>query len=283
MKYIVTHPGGSHKDDFLASSLMIAETGIPIYRRDPTEQELKDPEVCVIDIGHEHDSELLNFDHHQFDVDHPPVCALTLVLQHLGIYKDARAFCPWLETAEWLDSRGVRNTAKWLNTDPFVVAQLSSPIDGAVLRFFSQETSLEPDHPIWQLMEQIGTSLLDYVRGLRKNLNLLGDHVEAWKVGDLTVYYLPREAGLADDVTSALDMYIRQQEEIISAKVYPDRRSAGYGLSRFDDDLRFDFTKVEAEADVHFAHRQGFIAKTTATDPARLKELLGQSKVPSPA
>jgi hypothetical protein len=74
-----------------------------------------------------------------------------------------------------------------------------------------------------------------------------------------------------------------QQDETISAKVYPDRRGAGYGLSRFDDDLRFDFTKVEAEDDVHFAHRQGFIAKTTAIDPARLKELLGQSLETSPA
>lgn len=278
MNSIVTHSGGSHKDDFLACCLMIAENAIPIYRRDPTDEELRDPEVCVIDIGHKHEPEKLNFDHHQFDSDHPPTCALTLVLQHLGIYEDARAFCPWLETAEWLDSRGARNTAKWLNIDPFVVAQLSSPIDGAVLRFFGQETTLEPGHAIWQLMQQIGSSLLDYVRGLRKNLNILADYVESWKVGDVEVFFLPREPELAEEVTGALDMYIRQQDKTISAKVYPDRRSTGYGLSRFDDDLRFDFTRVAAEADVHFAHRQGFIAKTTATDPSRLRELLEQAR-----
>jgi hypothetical protein len=30
-----------------------------------TEQELEDPEVAVVDIGHQHDPKLNNFDHHQ--------------------------------------------------------------------------------------------------------------------------------------------------------------------------------------------------------------------------
>ena len=45
-------------------------------------------------------------------------------------------------------------------------------------------------------------------------------------------------------------------------------------MKRFDDDLRLDFTRTSEEPDVHFAHKQGFIAKTTATDPERLKALL---------
>jgi hypothetical protein len=38
-----------------------------------------------------------------------------------------------------------------------------------------------------------------------------------------------------------------------------------------------DFSKVEGEADVHFAHARGFIAKTSAVDEVRLQTLLVQS------
>ncbi|MBD36927.1 MAG: hypothetical protein CMI28_02470 [Opitutae bacterium] len=64
IKTIITHPGGAHKDDFLACSVLLSNHPASIFRRDPTEQELEDPEVAVVDIGHQHDPELNNFDHH---------------------------------------------------------------------------------------------------------------------------------------------------------------------------------------------------------------------------
>ena len=59
--------------------------------------------------------------------------------------------------------------------------------------------------------------------------------------------------------------------------VYPDRRGQGFGLSRHNDHPRLDFTRIEHCEDVNFAHARGFVAKTSATDHARLRELLGQS------
>ncbi|MEM6821799.1 MAG: MYG1 family protein, partial [Verrucomicrobiota bacterium] len=79
IKKIVTHPGSAHKDDFLACSLLISLHDVPIERRLPSDRELTNPEVCLIDIGHEHKPELLNFDHHQFPRDHVPTCSLSLV------------------------------------------------------------------------------------------------------------------------------------------------------------------------------------------------------------
>jgi len=61
--------------------------------------------------------------------------------------------------------------------------------------------------------------------------------------------------------------------------VYPDRRGSGHGLSRYNDNRRLDFTKIESAPDVHFAHSRGFVAKTTATNSARLKELVAASWV----
>jgi hypothetical protein len=73
-------------------------------------------------------------------------------------------------------------------------------------------------------------------------------------------------------------MFVRELDRDIAGTVSPDKRGSGYGLTRFDDDRRLNFTRIESEPDVHFAHKQGFVAKTTATDPDRLKQLLAMAR-----
>jgi hypothetical protein len=281
LTYILTHPGSAHKDDFLACSVLAAEYRLPIHRREPTEAELENPEVCVVDVGGRHEPEHLIFDHHQFPSDHPPVCALSLVLQHLNLYEDARQFCPWLETAEWLDARGARRTAEWLGVDPLVVTRLSSPVDFSLLRYFAAEEELPTDHPVWQLMARIGGDLLDYLRSLRRNLDALQSLVEYWQIGDIDIAVLPRSETLSPEVAGALNQFVREQDRDIAGTVSPDKRGSGYGCTRFDDDQRLDFTRITDEEDVHFAHKQGFVAKTSATDPERLKALLEMARTDS--
>jgi hypothetical protein len=40
---ILTHPGGSHKDGFLACCALLAHDPSPIVRREPTTDDLADP------------------------------------------------------------------------------------------------------------------------------------------------------------------------------------------------------------------------------------------------
>jgi hypothetical protein len=61
----------------------------------------------------------------------------------------------------------------------------------------------------------------------------------------------------------------------IVGTVYPDRRSTGYGLARFQDNARLDFTRLAGCPDVHFTHARGFVAKTSAADVSRLQQLVG--------
>ena len=61
IQLIVTHPGGAHKDDFLACSLLAHVHGAPIHRREPTERDLIDVKTCVVDVGGVHDPKLNNF------------------------------------------------------------------------------------------------------------------------------------------------------------------------------------------------------------------------------
>jgi hypothetical protein len=146
---ILTHPGGAHKDEFLACCLLVAVSGAPVVRREPTAEDLADRSIAVVDVGGEHDAGRGNFDHHQFPKDHPPACALTLVLQYLGVYEDARAFRDWLEPAEWFDSRGPIETARWLGVERATLAKLNSPIDITLLRRFAQCRELRAGEPLW--------------------------------------------------------------------------------------------------------------------------------------
>ena len=277
---ILTHPGGAHKDDFLACSLMISIHGAPVLRREPTSEDLENPEICVLDVGDLHEPENNNFDHHQFPRDHVPTCALTLVLQHLGIYEDARMFCDWLEPAEWFDTRGPKKTAEWLGVERDVISKMNSPIDITMLRRFAGGERWEAGNPIYELMRMVGDDLLAYLKGVRERLDYVGKHVQRWEIqsGDtsFSALFLPRVESSIDEPSSGLARYIlsNQLDQEIAAMVYPDSRGTGFGLARFNDHPNLDFTRIEDADDVHFAHKSGFLAKTSATEMARLKEQL---------
>lgn len=277
---IVTHPGPAHKDDFLACSLLLHHHPVPIYRREPDEGDLADTSTFVVDVGGQHDPSLGNFDHHQFPADHPPVCALTLVLQHLEIYDDARKFCEWIEPAEHFDTRGPIATASWLGLTRQHLAQLNSPIDGAILRAFARLEVLHPGDPIWELMKLIGSDTLTYVRKLRGRLADIGHHSRWLDLpnGKLALF-LPRIDPAPADPSLGIGRYIEDQpfSDRVIATIYPDRRGNGYALSRFNDCQLLDFTAIREERDVHFAHNRGFVAKTSATELPRLEELLLQA------
>jgi len=277
---LLTHPGSAHKDEFLACSVLLALHPVPIIRREPTPADLADASIAVIDVGDRHEPALHNFDHHQLPKDHPPTCALSLVLQHLSLYEDARLFCDWLEAAEWFDCRGPLATAKWAGVPPEALARLLSPIDVTLLRRFALAARLEPGQPLWEVMRMVGEDLLDYVRSLRIRLDFIGRHAEIWTV-DLAgepadILFLPRTDPLPDDPSLGLERFIEHRglAEQVVGTVSPDRRSTGYGLSRYRDNARLDFTLIANLPDVHFAHARGFVAKTSATEPARLKALL---------
>ncbi len=283
VRQILTHPGGAHKDDLLACCLLIHVHQAPVVRRDPTQADLDDPETLVVDVGLDHDPRRGNFDHHQFPRDHHPTCALSLVLQDLGLYDDAKKFCEWLEPAEWFDTRGPNETAKWLGVERDIISKTSSPIDITLLRRFAKSTELTPESPIWQVMEMIGADLISYVSELRNRLKYIDEHAQFWTIDSgksepFEVIFLPRTNPLpCEDASSGMSRYIEEKgkENRVAAMVYPDRRGDGYGLSRYNDDLRVDFSSLKSTCeDVHFSHNRGFVCKTSATDHFRLKELL---------
>lgn len=287
LKQILTHPGGAHKDDLLACAVLLAEHPVPILRRDPGETDLADPATAVVDCGGEHAPERSNFDHHQFPREHVPTCALSLVLEHLGLYTDARRFCDWLETSEWLDCRGPVGTAEWLGVDRDILNKLNSPVDVTLLKRFAAVSELLPGDTVWEIMRMIGLDLVDYLKTLRARLDFIAQNAEIWELESGTLrfkaLFMPRTDPLPEEPSAGLGRFVEEQglgQEML-ALVYPDRRSKGYGLRRFNDDPRLDFCRIGDQEDVHFTHAGGFIAKTASSDPERLKALLLKAVVPA--
>jgi len=285
MKQIITHPGSAHKDDFLACSVLLARYPVVVERRDPTESELADPEIAVVDIGLQHQPELSNFDHHQFPRDHTPTCSLSLVLQHFGLYEDARRFCEWLEPAEWFDCRGAVDTAKYLGVERDIINKLNSPIDVSLLRAFAQESQITTDTALWHMMQLIGSNLVDYVTSMQTQLEFLRKHVQQWPIQyrekEYKILFIEKAEDLPDNPRSGIGYYIDEMDwrQQVIGIAYPDNRGDGYGISRFEDHPALDFTQVESEPDVHFAHARGFLAKTSAQKPERLQALIQSSLV----
>lgn len=286
IRYILTHPGGAHKDDLLAVCILIAKYDVPVVRRDPTPEELDDSSVAVVDVGGFHDPQRMNFDHHQFDRDHAPICALSLVLAHFGLYEDAAHLCDWLEPAEWFDSRGPNKTAEMLGVPRKAISQLHSPFDITLLRRFAQLSELKPGDPLYEFMRFTGDDLLEYLRLARERMDFVAQHVERWSIehaGEVVeTVFLPRTDPPAEEPSTSVGNYIRSKgiEDTVAAIVYPDRRGDGYGIGRYEEHPQLDFFLVKDEPDVHFAHKSGFMCKTSATDPQRLRSLIVKAWMP---
>ena len=283
VRLIVTHPGGAHKDDLLAVCVLASLHGAPVVRRTPSAEEIADETVAIVDVGGVHDAGNNNFDHHHFPREHPPTCALSLVLEDLGVYEDALRFCDWLEPAEWFDSRGPNKTAEWLGVPRKAISQLNSPIDITLLRRFAQCTELRAGETLYDFMCLVGEDLLTYLQQARERINFVAQHASTWSVPcgpeHCATVFLPRTDPPAEEPSTAVANYIRAElvESSIAAMVYPDRRGEGYGIGRYEDHPQLDFSRVEGEEDVHFAHKSGFMCKTSASDPKRLQELVAMA------
>jgi hypothetical protein len=126
----------------------------------------------------------------------------------------------------------------------------------------------------------IGSDLIEYLEGVREKINYVSTRVERWEVTtpdeNFSALCLPRADDIIDDASGGLARYILVNglENEIAAIVYPDSRGDGYGIARFQDHPQLDFTRVQDETDVHFAHNSGFLCKTSAAEKIRLNELL---------
>ena len=265
---IITHPGQAHRDDFMACCLLVARCKwLQIERRDPTEGELADPEVFVVDVGGRHEIELNNYDHHQFAAG-TVSCAISLVIEKLGVsLQMARDAWKWFEFSELLDSQGPFRTAFHYNMEPEALLATVSPIETSMLRWFGEMNLIAVGSPLHSLMVRIGQEKLDYLDVIQQRMKLLESHLVLHERGD----YLVADASAidrADSPTTGLEEYINRIGGDIPVTITQDDRGTGLCLFRRNDDPRIDFSRLEGVEGVVFAHKGGFVAKLeSGVDP----------------
>ena len=158
MYKIIAHPGSAHKDDFLSVSVLLATLdSAEVFRREPTQEDLDDPNTYVVDVGLELSPDRHNFDHHQ---DRSLPCAFHLVMQHLGHHEAAMLMFDWYPYMSMMDVRGPYRTAEHLGVDSSVLFASSSPIDGYILSTFAELTALNIQSPLYDLMKALGKNML---------------------------------------------------------------------------------------------------------------------------
>lgn len=273
VKRIITHAGDAHRDDFMSVALHLAISGeCPVLRRDPSEDELEDPSVLVLDVGGRCEPEKGNFDHHQRGREETPECALSLWAKHI-VYRGANLrelleMSLWFDTTVKMDVMGPFAVSKGMGLTPDSVFALGSPIERSLLGMFGEMEEV----PIIfiKIMKMIGNEILDALYKTYEGVERIRNIRKMTVVDgvDVTV--------IEDENTDGLSTLRRTEGKTEGIGVMFDNRGDGWALLRFDDDPRVDFTKIKDDPDVLFAHPNGFIAKTH--DRLALDEVLGLIK-----
>lgn len=301
MKKIITHGGNAHLDDLVACALVLVDRtwgsldngrtttveaaladaceGVVIERRDPTEDELANPHVLVLDVGGHYRPDLGNFDHHQFPRG-TKESAMSLFAASIGLpngdFDGAAEYVPdsaeypgdslasfledaypWFRTRVMLDACGPFATAKENGIEWNVVEKFLGPCEDVVLGMFR---NAEPEARVDVVKPLAEMILRRHMAWERVVARVKYDH-PWWADGDFTIADFTK----ADpaDVEDCSDMFTRCVNGIA---VFHDNRGGGLTLLRLRDDPRIDFTRVKNDPEVAFCHNGGFVVKTKSKD-----------------
>ena len=301
MKKIITHGGNAHLDDLMACAIALvdrtwgylenghdvslvralckASDDVVIERRDPTEDELANPHVLVLDVGGHYRPDLGNFDHHQFPKG-TKESAMSLFAASVGLpngnfngtaeyVPDSAEYpgdslasfledaYPWFRTRVMLDACGPFATAKEKLVRWAVVEQFLGPCEEIVLKAFE---NVEPEARVNVVMPLAEMILRRHAAWERVVARVKYDHPR-WADDKFTIADFTK----ADpaDVEACSDMFTKS---VNGVAVFHDNRGEGLTLLRLRDDPRIDFTRVKNDPEVAFCHNGGFIVKTKSKD-----------------
>ncbi len=244
---LITHNGKAHFDEFLAVALILAEhddTHFHIERREPTEEELDNPDIWIVDIGQRYQPELKNFDHHQ---DTSLKASFVLVAEHLQVDQYLRN-APWWSFKDEIDRRGGYKLADELGLES--LEPLNSPLENFILGLFA-----ESPLSVYQQMKMFGRDQIETGKKMEQQ-------IEFWKTCEQFMIKDKKVLlGLTDETMGSVE-YCESLDEPPAVRITYDGRGEGWSLSTIKDAEGVDFSLLEGHEEIKFAHKNGFIAKT---------------------
>lgn len=277
MYKIIAHPGSAHRDDFLSVSILLTVLDpVEVYRREPTPEDLDDPNTYVIDVGMNYDPRQHNFDHHQ---DPSLPCAFHLVMKHLGHHDDAMLMFGWYAHMSMMDVRGPYRTAEHLGIDTNILFVSSSPIDGYVLSRFSRMKSLTKRDMLYDLMKDLGRELIVLLGRKKERLERLKTETQIMQVKEFKTIV----SSIGDDPKLSMELYLRHlDDEKIIMSITRSVRGEGWEMLRLGDNKNVDFRSIKENPHIHFVHANGFVAKTKHLIPIEKVVALAASSISLP-
>lgn len=277
-KYIVTHPGPAHRDEFLAVSIVLAHLAeaVPVYRRNPTADEMTDPDVWVIDVGQELDYRLHNFDHHQFAPRGR--CAFSYVLnaKEIDLVAQFDQAYGWINFTDTLDVQGPYKAAEMIGVTFEQLRPTLSPIEAGMLKAFETLPELTSKHWLYTAMRVLGQGMVDYAAKLQARLAWLKENARIVRIGDVAAIEVVRTPVSEQDPALGMDIFRKRVMPGTVLSITPDPRGKGYALYRYEDNPRVNFSVLDGQPSVVFAHKGGFYATVDTLDLEWVRALAAQ-------
>ena len=302
---IITHTGKAHLDDFVSCALTLVNatwvhmeysihnnqpitledaldeviSGTVIYRADPTAKELKDENTIILDVGGKYEPEFWNFDHHQLRRG-TKESTMSLLAASIGLpnstFDDTTKYVagsevypvdslasfledafPWFRTRVAVDACGPFATAKDEEVEWDTIAKFLGPCEDTILKMFEDA---EPGDRV-DIVKPLAKMILRKHAAWEQVVPSVKYDHPRWSDGDFTIADFT--VANPKDVEDCSDMITKH---VNGVAVFHDNRGPGLTLLRLRDDPRIDFTKVKDDAEVSFAHANGFIVKTKSKD-----------------
>jgi hypothetical protein len=243
---IITHPGSAHFDEVTAISLIMAvhdDKRFKIERREPTTEELDNPDIWVVDVGDRHEPEKLNFDHHQ-DANCP--ASFVLIAEFLGL-KETMSVMPWWQFKDSVDRIGAEKSSEIFKAGDELVNK--NPVEAWFTDQFASPDGLPPN-----MLRAFGKNLISSARTIKRQFDF-------WKSSRrLDIAGVPAMIGETRE-SAGLEEFRRLDDNPPDIVISLDSRGEGWRLFRYEG-TRVDFSLIADHPETAFAHNSGFLAKT---------------------
>jgi hypothetical protein len=262
---IITHPGYRHADETLGLCLIAyyLKDHFEIHFRNPTQEELDDAQVWVLDIGGSYDPSKLNFDHHQ---DINLNSSYRLISKFLDFDK-VLSHNPWWDVKDEFDRFGPSFVAnKYFNgksTFPLI-----SPFEEWFLGSmkYDENQVLYSHEPKAKLLIEVGKYLIETGTNIQNNIGWLKEHAAFYPIGSggAEVCIAARKNLLGKDYF--LKYAYESGHPNVVALCHHDERGNGWAMYRLKD-LLIDFNRIRGKDGVGFVHLNGFTGRTLELIP----------------
>lgn len=255
IKKIITHDGISHFDDVFSVFMLYwyFKKNIPIERRDPTLEDLSDPDIWVIDTGGFYDESKNNYDHHHNTILNS---SFVLIAKRLDLHKQFKRYFPWYSIKNTIDCKGIDFVAKDLNIDSSILRKTSSPIELFIIRWFA----LQPEI----VSETIGVpwiqSLIDHTQKISTNLDIFDKLAEVIELKEgIGIVKIPIQE--VEGIRNWTKNYtVKNRIKIIGSATHSIANS--WKLISYDTNV-LNFNKCNSN-EVKFIHSNGYLLITNS-------------------